>query len=597
MSAQTHPLIRIVEAWDRRDRARHTLLWLPRALALALTGAALIALAARLRPLLTDAQIVAAAVTALLIATVVVLVRAWARRPPLIDRARQFDQTFALDEQVSTALAIDAGQIALPDWWRARQGDAAAQAAADAAARLKQVVPLPFDWRAWLIAALPALLLIALLLLPNPIDGVTIDPAQAAAIANAAADLNALADAAANDPTLSAEARADALNALRRSAQALSDPDTPPERAISQLNETSADLRAQADAAGERAAAAQQALQRAADALRAAGQSDSAPAPRADAAAAAAAARESLDALGERADRMTPEERAAAAEALRNAADALAQPRQPGTAGQSTPGERAADALRNAADALTGENPAGARDSLREAAREVGETARQSEADVASQGSLDRLAEQTRQSASEIARAGDAGQGAQQGERGAPSPGEGDMAGAEGEDASAAADGNAAAGQSAGEPSGAGEGAGEPGSRTDAAGAGSNSAGDGAGGAGSDFQSGVSQRGQGGEAGNSPDGVGERPFAPVNVPRAFAMPRGTTAIELAADPGARMTGSGDFADNPTGTISVPYQEVFQVYRGAVDQALDSGNVPLALRDVVRGYFTSLDPGR
>ena len=44
-------------------------------------------------------------------------------------------------------------------------------------------------------------------------------------------------------------------------------------------------------------------------------------------------------------------------------------------------------------------------------------------------------------------------------------------------------------------------------------------------------------------------------------------------------------------------MTVPYNQVYSDYANAANHALDSGYVPLGLRDVVRDYFTSLEPSQ
>ncbi|MCZ7544429.1 MAG: hypothetical protein M5R40_13275 [Anaerolineae bacterium] len=40
---------------------------------------------------------------------------------------------------------------------------------------------------------------------------------------------------------------------------------------------------------------------------------------------------------------------------------------------------------------------------------------------------------------------------------------------------------------------------------------------------------------------------------------------------------------------------MPYSEVFGDYANAVDEAMESGRIPLGLRGVIREYFSSLEP--
>jgi hypothetical protein len=42
-------------------------------------------------------------------------------------------------------------------------------------------------------------------------------------------------------------------------------------------------------------------------------------------------------------------------------------------------------------------------------------------------------------------------------------------------------------------------------------------------------------------------------------------------------------------------VTVPYNQVFSDYSNAANQALERDYIPLGLRDVVRDYFSSLEP--
>ena len=123
----------------------------------------------------------------------------------------------------------------------------------------------------------------------------------------------------------------------------------------------------------------------------------------------------------------------------------------------------------------------------------------------------------------------------------------------------------------------------------------SSGAGDSPGGAGDDNPGVQSEQSQA-DANNNPDGIGERQFEPVNVPRRIGGDaNGDNNIQLPADPNAPVQ-EGNFSENPNGQVTVPYNQVFSDYANAANRALDSDYVPLGLRDVVRDYFTSLEPG-
>jgi hypothetical protein len=52
----------------------------------------------------------------------------------------------------------------------------------------------------------------------------------------------------------------------------------------------------------------------------------------------------------------------------------------------------------------------------------------------------------------------------------------------------------------------------------------------------------------------------------------------------------------ELASNPeTGQSTVPYNQVFARYADAASRALDEQQIPLGMRDYIRGYFSSLEP--
>jgi hypothetical protein len=68
-------------------------------------------------------------------------------------------------------------------------------------------------------------------------------------------------------------------------------------------------------------------------------------------------------------------------------------------------------------------------------------------------------------------------------------------------------------------------------------------------------------------------------------------------MQLDPDASDSPTEQGEFTENPDGQVTVPYNQVFSDYADDANRALDSDYVPLGLRDVVRNYFTSLEPQR
>jgi len=66
-------------------------------------------------------------------------------------------------------------------------------------------------------------------------------------------------------------------------------------------------------------------------------------------------------------------------------------------------------------------------------------------------------------------------------------------------------------------------------------------------------------------------------------------------IILAPDTDNEPFREGDFSDNESGNITVPYNQVFDTYIQGANTALENSYIPLGMRDVIRQYFTSLAP--
>ena len=96
---------------------------------------------------------------------------------------------------------------------------------------------------------------------------------------------------------------------------------------------------------------------------------------------------------------------------------------------------------------------------------------------------------------------------------------------------------------------------------------------------------------------NNADGQGESSFESIYAPTRLGQTDGGAEIELESDTSGMPLQEGEFTENPTGQASVPYNEVFGDYADAANRALESDYVPLGLRDLVRDYFTGLEPGR
>jgi hypothetical protein len=119
--------------------------------------------------------------------------------------------------------------------------------------------------------------------------------------------------------------------------------------------------------------------------------------------------------------------------------------------------------------------------------------------------------------------------------------------------------------------------------------------GDGQGALDQDASAGNQQRGDPSDEQNNPDGAGEAEYEAVFAPRFSVEAEGDDELRLGADPGEAPLTEGEFQDNPLGVSVVPYNQVFSSYADAASRALESDYIPLGMRDVIRDYFSSLDP--
>ena len=61
------------------------------------------------------------------------------------------------------------------------------------------------------------------------------------------------------------------------------------------------------------------------------------------------------------------------------------------------------------------------------------------------------------------------------------------------------------------------------------------------------------------------------------------------------NPGGQVVGQGPTNLQNPGQVTVPYNQVFSAYADTAHAAVDSGEVPSSLRDVVKNYFSALQP--
>jgi hypothetical protein len=603
----------LVRRWDQRSRLQQMLGWLPRTLILGVLLGLVLAVISRMRPFLTDMQVLLATVVAGIGFSLVMALGIWLWRRSTITSARRFDREFGLKERVSTAIELLEGKIRADTILADHQ-------MSDAYTHASQIhhttlLPLKPVWREWgLLGGMVAALLIMLLLIPAVNAQDLSGQNQQVAIDSAADEVKDIIEAVSADTTLTEEQRQPLLEALQENLETLNDEQITPEEAYASLEDVEAQLQEQADQLETEADAQQSALNEANTQLQ-----SSAGVPPAEGQETFS---ESLDSLSQRLESMTPEERQQAADALEQAADAM----------QETNPEMA-QALRDAAQALRDGDLDEAQEKLDEAAQQAQQQETQAQQQQQSAENMTNSAAQAGQAAQQIAQGGQQSnsQNSDQSQAGAQQPGDqssnsggqqpnqtGDQAGSQGDQP-----GSQGSGQQEGEnsqgsqssTSGTGkEGGSAPGDGAPSTGAGlDNSQGTGGNSSeGSDGQSGggagnaegdLGQNSTGGSrdpnasANNEPDGSGVREYEPIFAPNSIDSEGNGEEIQLDTSEGDQPLTDGEFQENPTGNTMVPYNEVFSNYADAASRALNQDYIPLGLRDVIRDYFSSLDPNQ
>lgn len=611
-------LIGMVRQWDRRLRLQQSVLWLPRALLPGLGIGIVLAIVSRLRPLLLAEQIAAATLALLFVGLLVGNLVIWLRRRSTVAAARRFDVLLNLDERTSTALELLEGRIHAADELVALQvEDARLQARA---AHAREHLPLRSDRRDWAIVIVLAVILAVLLLLPNPqADVIAQNTQQAAALNEAVETLRQITENVASDSTLRDPEREQLLEVLQTSTNTLRQDNISPEEAFAALSEAQAALQDQSNELNRRAGSAQSALDAAANALRnlpsetngetnsedtetTQGDQQNGQQPQ--------NASDSLQNLAQNASSLNTEQQQQAAQQLNQAAQALQN---------SNP--QAAQALQQAAQAMQNGDTQTAQQQAQQAAQSMQQQGQQAARQQQSAQQMSQQAQNAQQAAQQVSQAaqqqnGQNQQGQQQNQQSqsqqsqqnsqqqasengqqqsGQQPGQnqpGQQSGQQGEGEQAQAQGQQ--GQE-GQQSLPGE---QPGQQSGSQMSGAAmQSGSGDSPSTDSQQQGTSQGAPPGQN-NNPDGQGERDYEPIYAPNRINAPdSGENNIQLEPDSSDAPVREGNFTENPNGSASVPYNQVYSNYQNAANQALDSGYVPLGLRDVVRDYFTSLEPGQ
>jgi len=538
-------------------RLRDGWLLAQRALWIGCLGGLLVQLAGRLWPVERLWLWTAAPVAASLLA---VAAYSLLRRLPLLKVARRTDEELGLKERLSTALLLE-------DWQQARSEGREASAFqpalvalqegdALAAARgldLRRDLPLPWLKRPLLAAAGLAALALVLGFVPNPMDAVLEERRAVAQAAEEQAEaIEELRQEVEEAEELRPEEREELLRRLEELARELRANPGDREEALADLSRMEEALRRELDPGLDARQAALEAL---------AAQLQSLAGEEAGEEMDLAEAAEALEKLAEEAGEAEPAEQEALARALAQMA-----------ARAAASGDQAlAQALASMAQAMQ----AGDAQAASEAARAAGQALAEAQGDVAAQQALRRALDRVQASRQAVARAGG-------GQAIAREPGEG---------------------QGQGEGQGEGEGQGQGQGQGDGQGQGQGQGqGNQAGGGGGTQADTLPPGRRIGEAsrpeGEGPEGQLGEAASQVYVPWERRPGSGQEVVIPGQDTGQGETETRE-TENPlpgaAGEALVPYHEVYQTYLDAAQQAMEFGTVPPGLQELVRAYFSQLEP--
>jgi hypothetical protein len=536
--------------WLARLRLRDALMWSLRGLMAGLAVGLGLSLVARLRPLLPVSTLVLLSAAFALSGLALALAAGYFWPRPRLIAARYFDRLLELAERTSTALELAASTDSTPEWLiRDQWADAAAAARnADPRGRLPFAIPRS---DALILSILVAALALSLYL-PNP-QQITLAREQAvdAAVAEQVKQIEALREEIENDPNLTDEQKEELTKPLEDAQEQLKNGDLTQEQAVQILTQTGEELRQLAD---PNAIAQADALEQAGEGLSQNGTTQ--PVGEALSNGDLQGAAEALANIDP--SQMTEAERQALADQLEQTAQQL----------ESTNPELA-EKLREAADALRRGDVEAARSALQEAGRMVSETGRAAEQARAASEAASRVDQAQRA----VAQAGGSQQGQQgQGQQGQGQQGQGQQGQGQGQGQQGQGQGNGQ-GQQGGQD---GQGQGD---------------GQGSGPEGQDSQQGdPNSAGTGGTRGG--ESSYEVIYSPYNVDSAG---EDVTVDTNEGDPGDEIVDETTANPSDSNDPNVPYNEVYADYADAADSAVESGDVPTGYEDIVKNYFTSLDP--
>jgi hypothetical protein len=263
MNSKLKALNSKLNRWGLRLRLVESLIWAPWGAVAGLGAGLLLAIGARITPLLTARTLIALTCVLTLVGVAVGLAAAWLRPRPLTRLARTFDRRFGLAERLTTAVEIGTGQLlTTPAMAVAQLADTlAAVGRVDAG----EMLPLRASRRALLAFGVLTAALALSLWLPNPQQDVLLRQAAArAAIEEQVEELETVREEITQAEGLTEAEREMLLRVLEEAMAALEEGQATPEEAVAALSEAEQALTKLQDPA---AATVQAGLDRAAEGM------------------------------------------------------------------------------------------------------------------------------------------------------------------------------------------------------------------------------------------------------------------------------------------------------------------------------------------
>lgn len=506
--------------------------------------------------------------------------------------AQYFDVEFGLQERISTALELLDGRIQTNPEIESIQ-------ISDALTHASEIDPdetIEMDFRPIELIALGVLVfaMLAMIVIPLIVGQDAPPENPSPAVRAAQEDVRDITETIATDTNLDDIDREELLEALEIALERLEEEDISDEEAFAAMSQLESEISEVENEIQEGIDLDQSGLEAAAEALNEftppnegeGNEETQGEGQQQDGLASAEDLSNAIEELSQDADSLSEEDAQAAADALNEAAQDLAQ---------SNP--ELSQALQDLADALESGNSENIQQQAQNAQQELQEQLEQLQRDFSAEDMLQNQSDIAEQAANEIAQQQQSDQGDQGQDPTTPQEGEtqsSDNPNEQGGQPGNEQSDNIQPGDSQGnqQPSANMQGSNEvepsqENSQTAGAGSGDGESNNASleGGGGED---------EGAETDNQATGDGTSQFEAIYNPVGIEG-GGANEIELESDASDQSLAEGDFEDNPLGQSRVSYDTVFSDYQDAANRALESDYVPLGLRDVVRDYFTSLEP--